>query len=98
MTRKPNNILNKIDNDYFLEEDHYYFYKTQMQIYLSDSDFCDFVIWSPKETVILRINADIKFWNKTKQQALEFHQQVIMPELLGKYFTRQNGRSIDWLK
>lgn len=95
LTHTPNNILYKIDNDFFLEKSHCYYYKTQMQIYLSGLDYCDFVIWSPKATLILRIDADFEFWNTASQQALEFHQKVIMPELLGKFFTRPNGKSTD---
>lgn len=93
LTRKPNNILNKSGDKYFLEKTHAYFYKTQMQIHLSESEYCDFVLWSPKETLILRVNADIEFWNSAKQRALHFHQQVVMPELLGKFYTQQ-GMSV----
>ncbi len=91
LTHKPNNILYKVDDEYFLEKTHDYFYKTQMQIHLSESEYCDFVIWSPKETLVLRVLADIEFWDEAQQKALLFHQQVVMPELLGKFFTRQTG-------
>lgn len=94
LTRKPNNILNKINDEFFLEANHNYFYKTQMQIHLSDLQYCDFVIWSPMRILTLRINADTKFWDSAKERALNFHQQVMIPELFGKFFTGRKGSSI----
>jgi len=94
LTNKPYNILSKENGLFYLQKSHYFYYKTQMQIYLSDANYCDFVIWSPTETLILPVVADIDFWESAKQRAIEFHSQVIMPELLGKFYTKGRGSSI----
>lgn len=91
LTREPNNILQKIGNEYFLETNHSFFYKAQMQIHLAELEYCDIVLWSPTKLLTLRIHPDIKFWVVAKQKALLFHQEIMMPELLGKYYTKLNG-------
>lgn len=88
LTNKPNHILNKIGDEYSLEETHEFFYKIQMMLNLSEVEYCDVIIWSQIEPLVLKINTDIDFWNTAKQKALKFHEQVIMPELLGKFYTR----------
>lgn len=87
LTRKPKNILNKVGETFLPERDHELYYKLQMQIHLSEVEYCELVIWSPVHTLILRVDADTAFWNESKERALKFHQEVIMPELLGKFFT-----------
>lgn len=94
LTNKPYSILDKVNGKFSLQKTHYFYYKTQMQIYLSDANYFDFVIWSPNETLILPVIGDIEFWESAKQRAIEFHSQVIMPELLGKFYTKGKGLSI----
>lgn len=93
LTRKPKNILNKIDETFVIAQDHELYYKLQMQIHVCEVDYCDLVIWSNDNCLILRVEADIEFWNKSKDRALTFHQDVIMPELLGKFFTEHRKGS-----
>lgn len=91
LTLKPNNILNRVENDYFLERNHEFYYKVQMQINLGDLEYCDFVVWSPIKVLVITINADIDFWIETQRKASTFHEQVLMPELLGKFYTGKTG-------
>lgn len=53
MTRKPNNVLNKIEHQYSLEKTHGYFYYAQLQINLTDLEYCDFLIWSRQKAIVL---------------------------------------------
>lgn len=91
LTREPNNILYKLEDEYFLEKNHSFYYKIQMQIHLAELEFCDIVLWSPTKFLPLRINPDIKFWAVAKQKALLFHQEIMIPELLGKFYTNPKG-------
>lgn len=50
--------------------------------------YCDFVIWSPKGFFQERIFPDEHFWELHFPKALEFQQKVLLPELLGRYFTK----------
>lgn len=96
LTRKPKNVLNKMGDNFSMEQDHELFYKLQMQIHLCEVEYCELVIWSPVNTLILRVDADTEFWNKAKEKSLKFHQEVIMPELLGKFFTgNHKGSSLN---
>lgn len=88
LTRKPNNILNKFGEQYYLENSHEFFYKAQMNIHLSETNYCDFVLWSPTKYLILRVIQDAEFWKEVSSKALSFHEKVIMPELLAKFFTK----------
>lgn len=71
-----------------LKKDHSYYYQVQMQIFVTGLNYCDFVIWSPRIFFHERISPDWEFWNKNSEIAIKFHAEVIMPELLGRYFTR----------
>lgn len=94
LTRKPKNILNKEGDTYSLERLHELFYKIQMQIHLSEVDYCELVIWSSINTLILHVEADTEFWSEAKMKASKFHEEVMMPELLGKFFTGYRKGSI----
>lgn len=68
-----------------------YYYQVQMQIFVSNLLYCDFVIWSPNIFFKQRIYPDFEFCNKNSEIALKYHSEIIMPELLGKFFTKEMG-------
>lgn len=91
LTRRPNHILNKLENDYTLEKTHDFYFQLQLHINIVELRYCDLIIWSPKSNLghlILRVNADIEFWKNNMQKAQKFHEQIMMPEILGKSFTK----------
>lgn len=83
--------LYKHNEEIFLKKDHTYYYQVQMQIFVSNLLYCDFVIWSPNIFLKQRIYPDWEFWQQNSKIALQYHAEVIMPELLGKFFTREMG-------
>lgn len=91
LTVKPNNILSKQGNRYVLEKSHELFYQVQLQINLISLKYCDLVLWSPKEFLLIHIEPDFDFWEIAMNKALTFHEQVVMPELLGKFNTKYTG-------
>lgn len=91
LTREPNRILKRTENNYSLEKTHEFYYQLQLQINVVELKYCDLIIWSPKPNLshlILRVNADNDFWKANMVKAQKFHEQVMMPEILGKFFTR----------
>lgn len=88
LTVKPNNILNRTGNRFVLERNHELFYQVQLQINLISLQYCDLVLWSPKDTLIIRVEPDVDFWNIAMNKALKFHEHVIMPEMLTKFYTK----------
>lgn len=83
-----------------LKRDHAYYYQVQMQMFVANLQYCDFVIWSPKIFFKERILPDFQFWEQNCEIAIKFHEEVIVPELLGRYFTRREGSAkiIHWCK
>lgn len=91
MTHTPNNVLNKNGDQYSLERTHEFYYNAQLQMYLSGTDYCDFLLWSTKKAISIKVIADESFWIRAMEQAVLFHEQVLMPELLAKFFTNKKG-------
>lgn len=90
LTKAPYHILKKNGNDYSVEKTHDFYYQLQLQINVVDLRYCDLIIWSPKPNLghlILRVNSDIDFWRINMKKAQKFHEQIMMPEILGKRFT-----------
>lgn len=88
LTNDPYNILKKHGSKYALERSHEFFYQIQFQINLIGLKFCDLVLWSPMELLLMRVEPDLSFWEKAMNKALTFHEKVVMPELLGKFYTK----------
>lgn len=91
-TRKPDGMLVKNGEQYFLAEDHEFHYDAQLQIHLSGSNYCDYVIYSSKKALSVRVFPDKNFWMCAMGKALRFHDQVLKPELLAKFFTNKKGK------
>ncbi|KAB0799163.1 hypothetical protein PPYR_07043 [Photinus pyralis] len=73
-----------------LDRNHAYFYQTQMQMAVSERSYCDLVVWTKNNFYLERVYSDKTFWDCESEKALSFFNHVIMPELLGKYFTRSS--------
>ncbi|KAL3888115.1 hypothetical protein ACJMK2_000495 [Sinanodonta woodiana] len=73
-----------INNKLTIDCKHTYYYltymptpdeeKMQMQMFLSDRQYCDFYVWCP---------------HGHHYELLEFHSKCVMPELLCQYFSRR---------
>lgn len=94
LTAKPNNILNKMGSVYVVERTHEVFYQIQLQINLVGSNYCDLAFWSPKDLLIIRCESDDAFWEQSMRTASTFHERVIMPEILGKFYTNCKKYSV----
>lgn len=60
-----------------------------MQMAISNTKYCYFVAWSAKNIFYEKITFNDEFWSEKKAKALLFHENVVMPELLGKHFTKK---------
>lgn len=98
LTAQPNHILNQIDNIYVLEKSHELSYQVQLQINLISLSYCDVVFWTPKDILIIKVRPDIDFWETEMNKAMTFHEQVIMPEILAKFYTKSSGLLISLIK
>ena len=69
------------DNQFSLLTNHSYYYQVQVA-------YCDFVIWSPNELVVLRISYQKSFIDTAITKATNFFKLGILPELIGRWFTK----------
>ena len=72
-----------------LKRNHAYFYQIQMQIKLSHTQYCDFVVWKKNDLFIERIFPDINFIDNALTKACAFIKCGVLLELVGKWFTKQ---------
>lgn len=62
---------------------------------ITKTQFCDFVVWSPSNALFVeRIDFDQEFWYYNSEKSRLFHQKIILPELLGKFFTTNSDKSM----
>ena len=60
-----------------------------MQLFITERQFCDFFVRTPNVSHLERIRYDEGLWNVMAEKAKDFHRLRIMPQLLGKYYSRQ---------
>jgi len=72
-----------------LNRQHNYYFQVQCQIHVTKSSYCDFCVWTPSELFIERITPDSNF-EKHVMKATTFFKYRVLPELLGKWFTRNS--------
>jgi hypothetical protein len=68
---------------------HPYYYQVQLQMFVTGADYCDLVIWCPNDLVIERISKASGFLEANVEKALKFHRDIIMPELVCRFFSRK---------
>lgn len=90
--------LTEENNEITLSKKHAYFYQVQMQLFLSKRKYCDFVLWNPTDIKIIRVKPDNEFWINHLEKLELFFKKVILPELMGKVFTRPLGREEECMK
>lgn len=76
------------DGQLRLKQNHAYFYQVQCQLLLSGMEYCDFVIWTKEDFFTERIYVNEDFCQEMVQQAAMLFRKVILPELVGKLFSR----------
>lgn len=86
--------IKEVDNEFVMNTKHEYFYQVQMQMFVLDVDYCDFVVWNKKRVLIARTFKDNKFWNEEYPKTEEFFKQVLLPELLGCYYSNQKREKL----
>lgn len=79
------------DDEFSLDQNHLYYYQIQLQMFVTKTKFCDFVIWSKNCLFIDRVSFNEEFFNECLKKSLDFHKYVIKPELLSRLFTTKSG-------
>ena len=79
------------DGKYQLKHDNAYYYQCQLQLFVTGRSFCDFVVWTKDELHIERITLDEALIESALPIAEKFYKLCILPELLGKWYTRKQS-------
>ena len=70
-----------------------YYYQVQTQLGVCERVSAFFVVWTKEDMHIEIIDFDIDLWSEMCENAKVFFDNAIMPELVGKFFTRINSVS-----
>lgn len=54
---------------------HAYYHQVQANLWLTDRDICDFVVWTPQSTVIFTVERDQQYESKYISALQEFYEQ-----------------------
>ena len=63
-----------------------------MQLYCTGNSYCDLVVWTPASVYMERITPDADFITSKIPMAHEFVVRCVMPELLGRWYTRPTAK------
>ena len=69
------------------KHNHPYYSQVQLQLALTNHDFVDFVVWTPFDIFIERVQQDTLFIQTNLVKAQELYVTVILPELLARFYT-----------
>ena len=79
--------MTKVENKWILNA---YYYQIQTQMYVCKRDYCDFVVWSEKEGILIdRVAVNHEFFYDIVNDLEHFFKYGILPEIVGKWYTRQ---------
>lgn len=77
------------EQEYIMVEKHAYYYQVQMLIFMTESTLAHFVVWTPSGLKLLTIEPNLEFWLQNYATAEMFLRKIILPEILGKIYTRK---------
>ena len=67
---------------YFLREEHQYFHQVQLEISVTEVSYCDFMVWTPSEVIVIRIEPNISFMETLTEKCDKFWDSFILRELV----------------
>ncbi|XP_063297178.1 uncharacterized protein LOC134585653 [Pelobates fuscus] len=83
----------KPDGDsYALKTDHPYYTQVQCQLAATKMDRSDFVVYTKKDTAVVPVSFDSKFWEETESKLERFYFEAVIPNLNGK---GTGGRAVE---
>ena len=91
---KPSSCLMKNpDGEVVLKRNHQYYYQVQQQMFTTELPFCDFVVFgfATSQSVFRheRIAPDQDHWDRVLPRLSQFWQYCVLPEVLGRWYTRK---------
>ena len=75
--------------EYKLSKNHHYYAQVQLQLYVTQSDQCDFIVWSPNDFVVIQLRKDEAFTDQMLEQCKLKFCNAILPELVTRILEDQ---------
>ena len=73
-----------------LKQSHQYYYQIQAQIAICAARYADLVVWTTQDCLVTRIIPSHNFFIEVVQKVNEMYCSIILPQLLGKWWSKQN--------
>lgn len=70
------------DYDFSLRKDTNFYYKVQLHMFVTDTKYCDFVVWTLCDFLDIRVERDDDFLFVKVNTAKSFFLRKILPDLL----------------
>ena len=61
---------------------------------LSQTSYCDLVVWNEEELIVVQVKKDDTFIEETIKKITSFYTRAVLPELLGRWFTQANHHRV----
>ncbi|XP_074662685.1 uncharacterized protein LOC141915162 [Tubulanus polymorphus] len=74
-------------NKYFLRKDHDYYAQIQGQLALTGLTWCDFLVYTSKGMLIIRVPFDLEFWNEAVAKLANFFIRYFLPAMNENFCT-----------
>lgn len=62
--------------------------QVQAQLMCTGAKYCDFIVYTEKGVHVERMEPDVSFMEDTVPRAKQFFHTALLPELLGRWFSR----------
>jgi putative phage-type endonuclease len=85
MTNKDvckDSCLEKKDDGIRLKRGHDYYYQIHHNMYVCEVNWCDFIIYTNKDTYVERVLFDKVFWEEVMKKIHKFYFTCILPEIV----------------
>ena len=80
-----------VNGEYILKKDHAYYYQVQLQMFSTQAKACYFFVYSKEASLCQAILFDEVFLAEKVPVAKNFFVYTILPELLGRWYSRTHG-------
>lgn len=81
--------MTKQDGKWTLKQDHSYYYQVQTQLNVCQLEFGDFVVWTENGITTERIIRAVDFFEHILEDVQHFFMYGMLPEIIGKWYTRR---------
>ncbi len=82
-------FLKETDGNVSLDIYRAYYFQVQLQLKLSETNYCDFVVWNSEDLFIQRLYRDEPFISVASEKCKLFIKLCILPELLRKWYSQE---------